>query len=68
MRLIKETGNEALHTEWDDPNRTLAATLRISLSRPFRLLGTQIMVQVLGIYLAYLYGLMYLVISIFPAL
>jgi len=68
MRLIKETGIEALHNEWDDPNRTVAATLRISLSRPFRLLGTQIIVQVLAIYMAYLFGVMYLVISTFPAL
>lgn len=36
--------------------------------RPFRLLGTQIIVQVLAIYMAYLYGLMYLVLSTFPML
>lgn len=68
LRLIKETGNEALHTEYDTPNRTIGATLRISLIRPFRLLGTQIIVQVLAIYMAYLYGLMYLVLSTFPGL
>ncbi|KAG0652879.1 Efflux pump vrtL [Hyphodiscus hymeniophilus] len=68
QKLIKETGNEALHTEWDDPNRTVVAALRVSLSRPFKLLGTQVIVQVLAIYMAYLYGLMYLVLSTFPAL
>jgi MFS family permease len=67
-KLVKETGNEALHTEWDDPNRTVMAALRISLVRPFRLLGTQVIVQVLAIYMAYLYGLMYLVLSTFPTL
>jgi len=67
-RLIKETGNEDLHTEWDDPNRTLAMTLKIALTRPFRLLFTQIIVQVLAVYMAYLYGLMYLVLSTFPTL
>ena len=67
-KLIKETGNDALHTEWDDPNRTVIAALRISLVRPFKLLGTQVIVQVLAIYMAYLYGLMYLVLSTFPPL
>jgi multidrug resistance protein len=68
VRLIKETGNEDLHTEYDTPNRTIGVTLRISLIRPFKLLGTQIIVQVLAIYMAYLYGLMYLVLSTFPGL
>jgi multidrug resistance protein len=67
-KLIKESGNEALHTEWDNPDRTIAASLRISLLRPFKLLGTQIIVQVLALYMAYLYGLMYLVLSTFPTL
>ena len=39
-----------------------------SLIRPFKLLGTQPIVQVLAIYMAYLYGLMYLVLSTFPVL
>lgn len=67
-KLIKETGNEALHTEFDNPDRTLGKTLRIALIRPFKLLGTQVIVQVLAIYMAYLYGLMYLVLSTFPGL
>ncbi|KAF8855353.1 MFS multidrug transporter-like protein [Acephala macrosclerotiorum] len=67
-KLIKETGNEALHTEFDRPDRTVWTTLKISLIRPFKLLGTQIIVQVLAIYMAYLYGLMYLVLSTFPGL
>jgi multidrug resistance protein len=68
VALIKETGNEALHTEFDRPDRTVAKALRISLTRPFKLLGTQVIVQVLAIYMAFLYGLMYLVLSTFPAL
>ncbi|KAL3427259.1 major facilitator superfamily transporter [Phlyctema vagabunda] len=68
LRLIKETGNTALHTEYDQPERTVLSSLRISLTRPFKLLGTQIIVQVLALYMAYLYGLMYLVLSTFPAL
>lgn len=68
LKLIKETGNESLHTEYDRPDRTVFKTLKISLSRPFVLLGTQVIVQVLALYMAYLYGLMYLVLSTFPKL
>ena len=60
-KLRKETGNDALRTEWENPDRTLWKVLRISLIRPFRLLGTQPIVQALALYMAYLYGLMYLV-------
>jgi len=66
--LIKETGNSALFTEFDHPERTVSKTLRISLIRPFKLLFTQVIVQVLALYMAYLYGLMYLVLSTFPGL
>ncbi|KAA6408368.1 MAG: MFS multidrug transporter [Lasallia pustulata] len=67
-KLRKETGNTALHTEYEHPERSLANVLKHSLVRPFRLLGTQIIVQVLAVYMAYLYGLMYLVLSTFPML
>lgn len=68
VAMIKETNNQALFTEYDHPERTLGATLRISLVRPFKLLGTQVIVQVLAVYMAFLYGLMYLVLSTFPGL
>ncbi|KAG7108059.1 Efflux pump vrtL like protein [Verticillium longisporum] len=67
-RLIKQTGNEALHTEFDHPDRTVRATLATALTRPFRLLATQLIIQCLALYMMYLYGLMYLVLSTFPAL
>jgi len=67
-KLIKETGNQELHTPYDDPNLTFVTKITTSLVRPFRLLGTQIIVQVLAVYMAYLYGLMYLVLSTFPTL
>ena len=57
-KLMKETGNLDLHTQWDDPKRKLSTTMKIAFIRPFKLLGTQIIVQVAAIYLAYLYGLM----------
>ncbi|KAI9875243.1 MAG: hypothetical protein M1830_008712 [Pleopsidium flavum] len=67
-RLRKETGNPNLKTEFEHPERSPANTLKHSLIRPFRLLGTQIIVQVLAVYMAYLYGLLYLVLSTFPRL
>jgi len=53
--LTKEMKNEA----WG---------LRISLVRPYKLLGTQVIVQVFAIYTASLYGLMYLVLCSMPTL
>jgi len=67
-RLRKETGNMNLHTEFESPDRTLVATIKTAMQRPFRLLATQPIVQVLAIYMAYLYGLTYLMLSTFPLL
>ncbi|KAF2438730.1 MFS general substrate transporter [Karstenula rhodostoma CBS 690.94] len=67
-RLRKETGNMELHTEFDDPNKTVLNTVKIAMQRPFRLLFTQPIVIVLAAYMAYLYGLMYLMLSTFPGL
>ncbi|KAF1947175.1 MFS general substrate transporter [Clathrospora elynae] len=67
-KLRKETGNMELHTEFDSPDRTLLTTIKIAMKRPFKLLFTQPIVQVLACYMAYLYGLMYLMLSTFPRL
>lgn len=67
-KLRKETGNAALHTEYEHPERSFAITMERALIRPFKLLGTQPIVQALAVYMAYLYGLMYLVLSTFPIL
>ncbi|KAI0132203.1 major facilitator superfamily transporter [Xylariales sp. AK1849] len=67
-KLIKETGNTNLHTPYDNPDRTLGKTLRMAFTRPFRLLGTQIILQVLALYMMYLYGIMYIVLVSFPSL
>ncbi|KAJ5118393.1 hypothetical protein N7526_010030 [Penicillium atrosanguineum] len=48
--------------------KTLIQVLRTALVRPFRLLLTQPIVQCLACYMAYLYGIMYLVLSTFPTL
>jgi multidrug resistance protein len=67
-KLRKETGNADLHTEYDSPDKTFFKILETALQRPFKLLGTQPIVQVLACYMAYLYGLMYLMLSTFPTL
>jgi len=68
LALIKKTGNKDLHTEYDDPNRKFSKVLGTALSRPFILIATQPIVQALAIYIAYVYGLMYLVLATFPGL
>ncbi|EFY87225.1 MFS multidrug transporter [Metarhizium acridum CQMa 102] len=68
LRLIKETGNTKLHTEFDHPDRTLLQTLANAFTRPFRLLATQPIIQVLSLYLMFLYGMIYLIFSTFPTL
>ncbi|KAF2138166.1 uncharacterized protein K452DRAFT_95987 [Aplosporella prunicola CBS 121167] len=66
-KLRRETGNEKLRTEFDS-EKTLGNVLRTAFFRPFRLLGTQLIIQALAVYMAFLYGLMYLVLSTFPTL
>jgi MFS family permease len=66
-KLRKETGNPNLYAELNK-EKSVVAKLRTSLSRPFILLATQPTVQVCAVYMAYLYGLVYLVISSFPGL
>lgn len=66
-KLRKETGNDNLHTEWESADRTLPKILRNALVRPFRLLGTQLIVQAIAVYMAFIYGLMYLVLTTFPS-
>ena len=67
-KLRKATGNTSLRTEFDNPDRSFGALMRKSIIRPFKLLSTQIIVQVLALYMAFVYGIMYLVLSTFPVL
>jgi multidrug resistance protein len=66
-RLVKETGNADLHTAYDSDD-SVARKLATALVRPFKLLGTQLIVQTLALYLMFLYGQMYLQLSTFPKL
>ncbi|KAL9127173.1 MAG: hypothetical protein Q9217_003906 [Psora testacea] len=67
-KLRTKTGNKALKTEFEHPERSFSSTMERSLIRPFKLLGTQPIIQVLACYMAYLYGIMYLVLSTYPVL
>lgn len=68
QRLRKSTGSQALHTMWDASDRTLLPILQTAFKRPFILLATQPIIQVLALYLAYLYGVVYIVLTTFPTL
>ena len=57
IKLKKDTGNNQLITEYDRPDKSFATTIKRSLMRPFILLGTQPIVQILALYMAYLYGI-----------
>ncbi|KAL5363873.1 putative efflux pump antibiotic resistance protein [Aspergillus floccosus] len=67
-KMRKETGDASFQTEAERQNKTLPHVLRTALIRPFRLLTTQPIVQALALYMAYIYGIMYLVLSTFPIL
>lgn len=67
-KLRKETQDPSWHTEYEDANRTLTSLLSTSLRRPFILIATQPIIQVLALFMAYIYGLMYLMLASFPGL
>ncbi|OOF99256.1 hypothetical protein ASPCADRAFT_163364 [Aspergillus carbonarius ITEM 5010] len=68
QKLRKQTGNLAFYTDFEKAQPSTKELWKISIERPFILLGTQIIIQALGLYMAFLYGLMYLMLATFPAL
>jgi len=67
-RLIRESGNECLHTVHDLAG-PLSGKVFVALSiRPLKLLATQPLVQCLGLYLAFLTGVCYIIEYTFPTL
>ncbi|KAJ5220535.1 MFS transporter [Penicillium chermesinum] len=63
--LRKKSGDRRYYTEFDS-SHSLASSLKTALVRPFLLLTTQPIVQVIALYMAYLFGLFYLLLSTFP--
>jgi multidrug resistance protein len=67
-KLRKETGNPALYTQYEEPDRTLAKLLKTNLIRPVKLLSTQVIIMILSLLMSSLYGIMYLLLFTFPIL
>ena len=66
-KLRKETG-KPYFTDTDRASQTLGVKLSRSLSRPLRLLLTQPILQVIALFLAYNFGMLYIVLSTFATL
>lgn len=70
--LRARTGNPNLRSQSESGagagGRTLPGLLRLALSRPWAMLATQPIVQLLALYQAFNFGTLYLLISSFPAL
>ncbi|KAF5597810.1 major facilitator superfamily transporter [Fusarium pseudocircinatum] len=66
--LRKETGRAYFTEHMTASERSLRPVLLRALSRPFRLLFTQPILQVIAIFLAYNFGILYIVLSTFATL
>ena len=67
-KLRRETGNANLKTEVERKGFNFRQTVEKALLRPFAMLATQSIIQFLTVYMAFVYGLMYLMLSTFPML
>ncbi|GJC81560.1 efflux pump vrtL [Colletotrichum liriopes] len=59
-KLIRETGDSRYYTPYDHLDNVTARVLSHNLIRPFKLLATQPIVQVMALYNAFLYGNTYI--------
>ena len=66
-KLSKETG-EHYYTEYEGPNMKLSDKLWTSITRPTRLLATQPILQLVLVFMAYNFGVLYFVLSTFASL
>ncbi|KAK2752398.1 hypothetical protein FQN55_007438 [Onygenales sp. PD_40] len=67
MKLRKETGRE-YHTEWDIHSQPLLYKLRRAVVRPFYMLYSQPILQLVGVFLAYNFGTLYFVLTSFASI
>lgn len=65
-RLRKATGNQLYYAEHEKSHSSLVSIILHALKRPFKLLLTQPIIQALAVYQAYLYGVLYIVLSTYP--
>ncbi|TVY56808.1 Efflux pump vrtL [Lachnellula cervina] len=66
-KLSKATGQH-YHTEYEGPNQKVTQKLWLSINRPARLLATQPILIVISLFLAYNFGILYVVLSTFSSL
>ncbi|KAK6949555.1 hypothetical protein Daesc_009638 [Daldinia eschscholtzii] len=66
--MLRESTGRPHYTTTQAASETLKSRLFVSLTRPFRLLLTQPILQVVAIFLAYNFGILYLVLSTFATL
>jgi len=67
-RLRAELRDDSICTEWEAKEQSLSIKLRSAFKRPMKLITTQPIVQFIAVYMAFLYGLIYLVLSTIPRL
>ncbi|KAJ1558237.1 hypothetical protein HK096_002771, partial [Nowakowskiella sp. JEL0078] len=69
-KLMKESGSLDIHESIHDHESSVSMKILTSAVRPFRLLATQPIVQVLSLYMSFLYGkrVLYILLSTFPQL
>ena len=65
---MKETCDTRYHTIDDRAAKGFRHEMSQAMIRPFRLMFTQVIIIVMGVYQAYMYGLMYIVLTTFPTL
>lgn len=66
-KLRKETGNQQLYTIYEKKDTSAwHVKLRHNMVRPFVLLATQPIIQVFAVYMAIIYGCMYILLTTFP--
>lgn len=69
-RIRQQTGDDRYFSDFDRSRQSTPAlrTIASACVRPFRMITTQPIIQAIALYMAYLYGLMYLVLSTFSSL
>lgn len=67
-KMRNNTANPDLNTKFEQPDRTPSQILRTGLTRAFKLLATHSIIQIIALYLAYNFGMIYIVLGTFPSL
>jgi len=66
QEMRKKTGDNSYHAPLEKSDRTLMEILRVSFSRPFRMLFKEEIVFLASLYVAFVYGLLYLLFGAYP--